>query len=70
MKKHFSSWIRYVCLIIKTVLYSIGGVYFLEWNGNGMEIAVVAYLDCIHELVSITFIVFIRNTRLPGTSAY
>ena len=33
MKKHFSSWIRYVCQIIKTVLYLIGGVYFLEWDG-------------------------------------
>ena len=30
----------------------------------------MAYLDCIHELVYITFIVFIRNTRLPGASAY
>ena len=35
---------------------------------NEMEAAVVAYLDCIYELVSIIFTVFIRNTRLPGTS--
>ena len=38
-------------------------------NGNGTEVVVVAYLDCIHELVSIIFIVAIhkehsRQTRL------
>ena len=33
----------------------------IEQNENGTEIVVVAYLDCIHEFVSITFIVFIRN---------
>ena len=38
-----------------------------EWNTKGMEVAVVAYLDCIHDLVSIIFIVFIGNTLLPGS---
>ena len=38
-----------------------------EQNRNGMEIAVVAYLDCIHDLI---FIVFIGNTLLPGSSAH
>ena len=41
---------------------------------NGTEVAVVAqlYLDCIHELVSIIFIVFIGNNAngLRGASAY
>ena len=41
-----------------------------EQNGNGTEIAVGAYLDYIHEFVSITFIVFIGNTHLPGAPAY
>ena len=45
------------------------GVYFPEWNGNKTEIAVVAYLDCFHELASITFILFIRSNRLPDASA-
>ena len=46
-------------------------VFFgMEWNRNGMEVAVVAYLDCIHDLVSIIFIVFIGNTLLPGSSAH
>ena len=49
---------------------SVGGVYFAERNGNGAEVVVVAYLDCIHKLVSIIFIVFIGNTLLPGASAY
>ena len=45
-------------------------VYLRERNENGTENAVVAYyLDCIHELVSITFNVFTRNTRLPGALA-
>ena len=33
----------------------------IEWNENRTEIVVVAYLDCIHEFISITFIVFITN---------
>ena len=37
---------------------------------NGTEVAVVAYLDCIHDRVSIIFIVFIGNTLLPGFSTY
>ena len=41
-----------------------------ERNGNGTEVAVVAYLDCIHDCVSIIFIVFIGNTLLPGFSTY
>ena len=41
-----------------------------ERNTNGMEVAVVAYLVCIHDLVSIIFIVFIGNTLLPGSSAH
>ena len=41
-----------------------------EQNTNGMEVAVVAYLDCIHDLVSIILIVFIGNTLLPGSSAH
>ena len=41
---------------------SLCGVYFPERNGNGTEVAVVAYLDCIHDRVSIIFIVFIGNT--------
>ena len=41
-----------------------------ERNGNGTEVAVVAYLDCIHDRVSIIFIVFIGNTLLPGFSTY
>ena len=50
---------------------TIGAVYFLEQNRNGTEVEVVAYLDCIHELVSIILRVFIGNTRLPaGVSAY
>ena len=42
----------------------------IEWNENGLEIAAVAYPDCIHELMSITFIVFIKNTHLPCTLAH
>ena len=44
----------------------------IRWCGifARMEIAVAAYLDCIHKLISITFVVFIRNTFLPGYSAY
>ena len=58
-------------LIITSVSYvGIGAVYFLEQNRNGTEVEVVAYLDCIHELVSIILSVFIGNTRLPGVSAY
>ena len=49
---------------------TFGGVYFPERNRNGTEVAVVAYLDCIHHLVSIIFIVFIGNTLLPGSSAH
>ena len=45
-----------------------GGIYFR--NGNGTEVAVVAYLDCIHEPVSIIFIVFIGNILLSGALAY
>ena len=30
---------------------------------NGTEVAVVAYLDCIHDRVSIIFIVFIGRVR-------
>ena len=37
----------------------VGG-YFLEGNEN---CGIVAYLDCIHELVSITFIVLIRKNN-------
>ena len=37
---------------------------------NKTEIVAVAYLDCLHQLVSIIFIVFIRNTNLPGASVY
>ena len=37
----------------QTSPYPIGGVYFPERNGNGTEVAVVAYLDCIHDRVSI-----------------
>ena len=37
---------------------------------SGRKVAVVAYLDCIGELVSIIFIVFIGNTPLPGASAF
>ena len=48
----------------------IGGVYFPERNGNGTDFAVMAYVDCVHELVSIIFIVFIRNTRLLRASVY
>ena len=44
------------------VCVCVGGVYFLEQNGNGTEVAVVAYLDCIHELISVILIVFIENT--------
>ena len=49
---------------------TFGGIYFPERNTNGMEVAVVAYLDCIHDLVSIIFIVFIGNTLLPGSLAH
>ena len=42
----------------------------MEQNRNGTEVAVVAYLDCIHDLVSIIFIVFIGNTLLPSSSAH
>ena len=35
-----------------------------------MEIAVVAFLDRIHELACIIFIVFIRNNLLPDTSTH
>ena len=62
-----------ICLISLLQQYQqmrVGYISGTEQNENGTEIVVVAYLDCIHELVSITFIVFIRNTRLPGTSAY
>ena len=47
-----------------------GVFYGMEWNTNGIEVAVVAYLDCIHHLVSIIFIVYIGNTLLPGSSAH
>ena len=50
--------------------YMVGYICMPERNGNGTKVAVVAYLDCIHKLVSIIFIVFIRNTRLLGASAY
>ena len=42
----------------------------MERNRNGTEVAVVAYLDCIHDLVSIIFIAFIGNTLLPGSSVH
>ena len=42
----------------------------MEQNRNGMEVGGVAYLDCVHDLVSIIFIVFIGNTLLPGSSAH
>ena len=42
----------------------------MEWNRNRTEVAVVAYLDCIHDLVSIIFIAFIGNTLLPRSSAH
>ena len=45
----------------------VGNIF---WNGTETEVAVVAYLDCIHELVSIMFILFIGNTLLRGISAY
>ena len=46
--------------------------FWWEWKfkRNGREVAVVAYLDCIHDLVSIIFIAFIGNTLLPGSSAH
>ena len=58
--------------MVSTNVLTFGGVYFsgMERNTNGMEVAVVAYLDCIHDLVSIIFIVFIGNTLLPGSSAH
>ena len=40
----------------KRFVHTVGYIFR---NGNGTEITVVAYLDCIHELVSITFIVFV-----------
>ena len=44
----------YFCQCFPQIL---GGVYLPEQNGNGMESAVVAFLDCIHELACITFII-------------
>ena len=56
---------EYICVCVHG-----GGVYFPERNGNGTEVAVLAYLDCIHDRVYIIFIVFIENTLLPGFSTY
>ena len=37
-------------------------IFRTERNGNGTQIAVVANLDCIHKLVSITFILYSYGT--------
>ena len=35
-----------------------------------LRLTLIVDLDCIHQLVSIIFIELLRNTRLPGASAY
>ena len=60
------AWVYRPCTVVKTHSYS-------EYMFSGTERKlryIVAYLHCIDKLVSITFIVFIRNTRLPGASIY
>ena len=57
--------------VLKKISLTGWGIFArTKWNRKWTENAVVAYFDCIHQLVSIIFIVFIRNTRLPGTSVY
>ena len=41
-------------------------VGYIFRNGNGMEVVVVAYLDCIHELI---YCIHREHSVLPSASA-
>ena len=56
---------------VKILIVKCGGVgIFAGTEPNGTDNAIVAYLDCIRQLGSIIFIVFVRDTNLSGASVY
>ena len=59
-------YIDHQCTVVITHSYN----EYVFRNGTEIVPGIVAYLHCIDKLVFITFIVFIRNTRLPGASTY
>ena len=55
-------------LMINTGYKFYSQVGYIYWNGT--EIEMMVYLDCIHKLASIAFVVFIKNNLLPDTSGH